>query len=1479
MLQLRRILTVLFVLFITQLNAQFRNTYSHTLSDDHISLIKKHDGFGYVQCSTVDNATKDIRLVKYDLNGVVMLDEVFTSPSNDDFGLDVCLGNSSTFLVCGYETIGGLDRGFVMQVDSNFVFQNKVYIQVPANNKHTPALKIINSKFYEQNTPGNYWPGDPSQGYLVVGFEADGYNATQSKSAYAIKMTNALTFQWARKFDSPISVGTADWDMCSNANWMWVGSFGYLIGGSGTSPSGEQCGMATLLSLTGTVVWSQLYADNNATGTWCVSADGAFDDAEFEFYHLLNCSQTQSGGIVAMNQFTGAINPARTRYLISPNNDYYTYEFASSCASSDIYISGYGHNQISGTTQGIFPFVLRYNKNTPWVDQFGPHYAYPTQSINYNPSASIFSTFSTTEQPRIYYPKHLASRIVNIWSVAGYEDQSTFDEDHLIHPYFDGKDSCSFIDPQIQPIPMQIYTHPLNNASTTYNLPTGTNTQSSASQLVYNCCPIDANFTYSIGANCTYTFSSINPPGLCAGFIIYDPSYNLITSGVGNIFNYTFTQNGTYIVCYHDCAPNGGTFCRRETCQTINVTCALPCGPIDADFTFTISGCTVSVTDLTPDGDPDGCESWTFGNLPTVYVADATSITFPGSGTYTICHVDCCRNTAGVAYYHTVCKTVTVTCTPPCCLPTNFNVTGSGCCRTFTPVFGNGACSGTNFFWNFGDGNFSWSQNPTHCFNGSGIYTITMIAWCSKTQKILIKKTIKIKCALPPPPPCCTGTSRIAFTSSGLLLSAWDESTMSSDVTACCHSWSWGDGSSTESANASHYYQVPGTYEVSHTVTFTTSTGESFQRTATQNITVNQTPPAFYIPDHVITFAGASIACDEGGTSIPLFAIDYEGDAEVDYRWYSSNTPGGPYSPVPNGNGKQVWVHHVQANAYFVCYSTSRRTGATFISDEVSVTYAPLAASSSISDSNICVGGFSDIAVTAPDAISYDWSPNVSTTSSATVTPTQTTTYDVFMLNTEGCGAWLMPQIVVDNCVVPPNNSPATASQVAYSSNVVYPNCYPISGDLSYASDSPESASTTGPDTWYKFVAQSTGVSITLNSPTSDDVIELYQKVGSNYIPVVGGFENAASGAADYERLNHDALTPGTTYYVSVGTAGGTAGPFTLCIQHLMPSGCSYVTPPAGFSVCGSYKAIYRGSPSSGVTYDFHFTGIGGGAPAITTTLNGTNGLINLSSPTLALQYGGVYDVSVDVNYSLSNGAGSTETIHIAGNPSSVNCSDVTMMNQPLVEVKSSQRCPAALLRTHYLIGKAVPGHPSICGAINYTYEFTQVTSCLDNSPISIGSTEYTTPTSAPYLSLGVLQLLGNTGVWSVKIRPNFASGPGVYGPAQLVSVNNTSASVMYPGQEEEVKILAVDETSSAMIYPNPGFGEFVFINTRDVSGDLVHVTLYDAQGRLVQQEKLVIQEQSYITWPFQVALSNGVYYVKINADHFETVEKLVVNR
>lgn len=164
------------------------------------------------------------------------------------------------------------------------------------------------------------------------------------------------------------------------------------------------------------------------------------------------------------------------------------------------------------------------------------------------------------------------------------------------------------------------------------------------------------------------------------------------------------------------------------------------------------------------------------------------------------------------------------------------------------------------------------------------------------------------------------------------------------------------------------------------------------------------------------------------------------------------------------------------------------------------------------------------------------------------------------------------------------NDSPYSAVVMQYSTNMNYPNCYPLTGNTSAAGDSPQSSEFSGKDVWYRFVAQSTAVSITMNSSSQDDVISVYQKSGNTFTLFPGGSENAASGAADLERLNLTGLTVGQTYYVSVGSVDATGGAFQLCLQHLMPSNCSPVVPGAGLNLCDVVRSVYRGSSSQGVS-------------------------------------------------------------------------------------------------------------------------------------------------------------------------------------------------------------------------------------------------------------------------------------------------------
>jgi hypothetical protein len=367
--------------------------------------------------------------------------------------------------------------------------------------------------------------------------------------------------------------------------------------------------------------------------------------------------------------------------------------------------------------------------------------------------------------------------------------------------------------------------------------------------------------------------------------------------------------------------------------------------------------------------------------------------------------------------------------------------------------------------------------------------------------------------------------------------------------------------------------------------------------------------------------------------------------------------------------------------------------------------------------------------------------------------------------------------------------------------------------------------------------------------------------------------------------LNYSGLTPGSVYYVSVGSAvANEGGTFALCIQHLMPSRCAYAEPAGGFNLCNNWKAIYRGAPSNGVTYTFNFTGVGGNAatPFATTTLSGTNGLTTMSNPVFGLRYGGEYDASVDVVYTLQPSAGSAEVVTVNG-ASTGNCNDVTIMAIPELEVLNTQRCPATLLRSSWLRAMRVNLSAAVCGVTNYTYEFTQVagaTSCNSGTVTGLPIT-LTTSASSPYLGLGGLPALGNVGAWDVRIRSNFGSGASAYssayGPTQRIQVAGTSAS----GELEYEIVDAEKEMDADMdvtsLYPNPNNGDFVNVNLSDLEKGQLQVRVLDAAGRSVTTRVYSVEGSFNTTIAFDETLSAGVYMIEtLNAGNVQT-QRLIV--
>jgi len=139
------------------------------------------------------------------------------------------------------------------------------------------------------------------------------------------------------------------------------------------------------------------------------------------------------------------------------------------------------------------------------------------------------------------------------------------------------------------------------------------------------------------------------------------------------------------------------------------VTCPQPA----ASFLAVPNGLSVSFTDQT--GNSPSTFSWDFGDGNTSSL-QSPSHTYLATGSYNVCLV--ASNACGA---DTICQVVSV-CEP---VVAQWNVTtGTGPTFSFNDLSSGGA---VNWSWNFGDGNGSTAQNPTHTFAQAGLYNVCLI--------------------------------------------------------------------------------------------------------------------------------------------------------------------------------------------------------------------------------------------------------------------------------------------------------------------------------------------------------------------------------------------------------------------------------------------------------------------------------------------------------------------------------------------------------------------------------------------------------------------------------------------------------------------------------------------------------------------------------------------------------------------------------
>lgn len=206
---------------------------------------------------------------------------------------------------------------------------------------------------------------------------------------------------------------------------------------------------------------------------------------------------------------------------------------------------------------------------------------------------------------------------------------------------------------------------------------------------------------------------------------------------------------------------------------------------------------TVTIGNTTPSGPWN--YHWSFGDGATGTVRDPAAHTYSTWGMYTILltvNTGICTDTASQQ----------ITIAPP--LPTaSFIGSGEGC-APFTVQFTNTSLLGLAYQWQFGDGASSIAENPAHEYHTPGVYTVSLTAFGMNGG---VGTMVKVDSVVVHP----SATAFFSLHPTQVVAPTQPLFTYNMSTAATSFIWNFGDGGTSNETSPIHYYQVPGTFDVS----------------------------------------------------------------------------------------------------------------------------------------------------------------------------------------------------------------------------------------------------------------------------------------------------------------------------------------------------------------------------------------------------------------------------------------------------------------------------------------------------------------------------------------------------------------------------------------------------------------------------------------------------------------------------------------
>jgi PKD repeat protein len=322
---------------------------------------------------------------------------------------------------------------------------------------------------------------------------------------------------------------------------------------------------------------------------------------------------------------------------------------------------------------------------------------------------------------------------------------------------------------------------------------------------------------------------------------------------------------------------------------------------------------------------------WSFGDGTTSTALNPTK-SYAAAGTYIVKLVSISNNgckdsiTRQVTVHPMPASSYSINTAAQCLTGNSFRFTNSSTIASGTL---------TSHVWSFGDGGTATTLNATKTYSSAGTYSVKLVSTSndgckdSTTQQVVVNPMPSTAYSINTAAQCLSGNS-FGFTNSSSISSG----TLS-------HLWTFGDGGTASTLNATKSYVAPGTYSVK----LLSTSNNGCKDSTSQQVVVNPMPASSYtintaaqcLTDNSFTFTNSSTLASgtltshlwsfgDGGTATTLNATrSYVAPGTYPVRLVSTSNNG-----CKDSTTRQVTVHPMPVSGFTVSPAIQCLTGNSF---------------------------------------------------------------------------------------------------------------------------------------------------------------------------------------------------------------------------------------------------------------------------------------------------------------------------------------------------------------------------------------------------------------------------------------------------------------------------------------------------------------------------------------------------------------------